>query len=206
MNYIRLVITNNQEYVDIDKDFLISYFYVNKEKFDFDSGIFYNIKSYGITEMKEEALRTIISNCKQVLQKEDLLDRYEGEVKANEYLISIINYAERALQTSQSLKFIPLPTGNICPVCGFEYLDEKVLDNETWKDFYTYEICPCCDTEFGFDNCNCSYSDLRIKWFKGGAKFNYNNDMPENWNLENQLKNLNILFKNDEDYLQFKNK
>lgn len=93
----------------------------------------------------------------------------------------------------------------ICPVCGFDGLEEKALDNETWKDYYTYEVCPCCDTEFGFDNYKFSYSTLRTNWFKNGASFKYLEDKPEDWNLENQLKNLNILFKNNENYFnQFK--
>ena len=38
---------------------------------------------------------------------------------------------------------------NICPVCGYSHLKEGPCDEFGCS---TYEICPCCGFEFGFDD------------------------------------------------------
>ena len=56
-----------------------------------------------------------------------------------------------------------------CPVCGYIGLDEDPIENDR-----TYEICPSCFVEFGFD---CFTEDpqsvinCRIKWIKDGARW-----------------------------------
>lgn len=37
----------------------------------------------------------------------------------------------------------------ICPVCGYDDLDEGPF---TEGGYPTYEICPCCGYEFGYDD------------------------------------------------------
>jgi hypothetical protein len=48
---------------------------------------------------------------------------------------------------------------NMCPVCGFG-LDFPPED---------FNICPCCGTEFGYDDASRSYSELRKRWLRDGA-------------------------------------
>ncbi len=49
-----------------------------------------------------------------------------------------------------------------CPVCGYIELPEPPRN---------FSICPSCGTEFGFDDANVSYADLRRKWILHGAQW-----------------------------------
>lgn len=74
-----------------------------------------------------------------------------------------------------------------CRVCGYE------LEFSPWgesNDTPTYEICPCCGAEFGYDDYTPeSIKTYREKWIQSGAKW-FNPEMkPGNWNLEKQLHN-----------------
>lgn len=75
----------------------------------------------------------------------------------------------------------------ICPVCGFNNLDE-------YPDL-SYEICPCCGVEYGFDDFDfksLTFDTIRNKWLNEGAKWFNKKEKPKNWNLEEQLKNLEL--------------
>lgn len=72
-----------------------------------------------------------------------------------------------------------------CPVCGFDGLEESPVRGQ---DALSYEICPCCGFEFGFDAA--SFDEYRRQWVEGGAKWFIPTLKPENWNLEKQLSNL----------------
>lgn len=77
----------------------------------------------------------------------------------------------------------------ICPVCGYDKLDEPPY-NEILEA--SYDTCPCCGVEFGYDdfkNDNVSFSIARRKWVEEGAKWFNENQKPNNWNMEEQLKN-----------------
>ncbi|SHK35157.1 hypothetical protein SAMN02745163_03655 [Clostridium cavendishii DSM 21758] len=84
----------------------------------------------------------------------------------------------------------------ICPVCGYNELDEKPYDLDGNP---SYEICSCCGFEFGFDDDSEgeSFESYRTKWLNKNAKWFREKKKKENWNLEEQLKNINIYFKNN---------
>ena len=115
----------------------------------------------------------------------------------------------------------------ICPICGYDKLEENPYYKEVLS---SYEICPCCGFEFGvtYDNEldveNGIYSEeaaiiyYRKIWILTGASWfyeqiykrdtlpnsdsskeelkvileNIKRDKPEDWSLENQLRNINI--------------
>lgn len=77
-----------------------------------------------------------------------------------------------------------------CRVCGFQY----AADYYPWgEDGNTpsYDFCVCCHAEFGFDDWEIEeLRAYRAKWLSEGAKFRELTMCPENWNLEEQLKNV----------------
>ena len=77
----------------------------------------------------------------------------------------------------------------MCPVCGFDELNEPPYDQ---KNAPSYEICPCCGFEFGFDGANNSiaYVDFRQRWIKNGAHWFRPKSKPDSWDLKEQLSNL----------------
>jgi len=80
---------------------------------------------------------------------------------------------------------------NFCPVCGFDQLKERVNNNSS-----SYEICPCCGFEFGFDDDlkGNNYEIYRENWIEDGAQWFIKKQRPENWSLKQQLLNINILY------------
>ena len=77
----------------------------------------------------------------------------------------------------------------ICPVCGYDKLDEAPFDE---FGFPTYEICSCCGFEFGFDDESegYSYEEYRKKWIEGGFKFFNKSKKPIDWSEEKMRKQL----------------
>jgi|SRR5579863_1561197 len=66
----------------------------------------------------------------------------------------------------------------ICPVCAYtlSYPPED------------FNICPCCGTEFGYDDTTFTYRELRNKWLATGAKwFSPVDNPPFGWNPFVQL-------------------
>lgn len=53
-----------------------------------------------------------------------------------------------------------LPKFYICPVCTFDEMTEPPSD---------WNICPCCGTEFEYDDAKRSHEELRRIWVEGGA-------------------------------------
>lgn len=85
----------------------------------------------------------------------------------------------------------------ICPVCGYDGLE--------FEPNNSYEICSCCGYEFGtldyegkdvgaeFDYKETMnfFSYVRNIWLGNGAEWYSNiNQKPQNWDLQNQLKNI----------------
>jgi len=59
------------------------------------------------------------------------------------------------------------------------------MDNPA-NDFH---ICPCCGTEFGYDEFGLSHSYLRGQWIRLGCKWWSKYDQPPaGWNPRQQLK------------------
>jgi len=64
-----------------------------------------------------------------------------------------------------------------CPVCLFSEMPYPPQD---------YHICPCCGTEFGNDDTDCTYDGLRDQWIFAGAPWFFGN-APANWSPWAQL-------------------
>jgi len=64
-----------------------------------------------------------------------------------------------------------------CPVCMFGGMPYPPKD---------YNICPCCGTEFGNDDADRSYAELRAEWIANGAPWFFGNP-PATWNVWKQI-------------------
>ncbi|MBN6075083.1 hypothetical protein HYE60_07480 [Aggregatibacter actinomycetemcomitans] len=74
----------------------------------------------------------------------------------------------------------------ICRICGL------IQDEPTWEDDNpSYNLCPCCGVEFGYEDTTlASIRNYRNKWANSGYKWVELNIKPQNWNLDEQLKNI----------------
>lgn len=88
-----------------------------------------------------------------------------------------------------------LPTLNdlpkICPVCGYDKLQEPPYDE---YGLPSHEICSCCGFEYGFDDGSERYAfdSYREKWISSGFAFFSLEVKPDGWGreqLERQLHN-----------------
>ena len=70
-----------------------------------------------------------------------------------------------------------------CPVCMFPGMPDPPEN---------YNICPCCGTEFGNDDADHTYEELRSDWIRRGAPWFFGAP-PANWNLFLQLVRANVL-------------
>lgn len=67
---------------------------------------------------------------------------------------------------------------------GFEPWGE---DEET----PSFDICDCYGVEFGYGDFTIEgIKDHRNKWIQNGAKWRWPKNKPENWSLEEQMKNI----------------
>jgi len=72
-----------------------------------------------------------------------------------------------------------------CPVCGFIGLTEPPYDAHQCP---SHEICVCCGTQFGYDDCNVSFKTIREKWIAGGMQWWSDHvSPPKNWDPERQV-------------------
>lgn len=72
-----------------------------------------------------------------------------------------------------------------CPVCAFTGLEEPPSH---------FTICPCCGTEFGYQDFIRGHDDLRAEWIASGPKWHSNViPAPANWNGLEQLKRAGLL-------------
>lgn len=75
-----------------------------------------------------------------------------------------------------------------CRVCGLRLTDPPWgYDNQT----PLFEFCPCCGVEFGYqDSTLKGIREFREQWLKNGGKWDDESERIDNWNLEEQLKQL----------------
>jgi hypothetical protein len=79
----------------------------------------------------------------------------------------------------------PAPV-RLCPVCGYPELSDPPYDAHGCSSF---EICPSCGTEFGYDDSSTSHSELRAAWVQGGmAWWCTTRPPPPGWNPAEQMK------------------
>lgn len=76
----------------------------------------------------------------------------------------------------------------ICPVCGYDKLDEIPYYAEGAG---SYEICPCCGYEFGYDDQYATHDEYRKEWFRKGAVW-WAKNRREEIDLREQLKRINV--------------
>lgn len=75
-----------------------------------------------------------------------------------------------------------------CRVCGL-YNQEAPWgeDNRT----PSYDICPCCGMEFGFEDYRLDLiRQYRQQWLDQGAEWFEKNEKPSGWNLTEQMKDI----------------
>lgn len=73
-----------------------------------------------------------------------------------------------------------------CLVCGYPDMEDPVSGD---NDFPTFAICPSCGTEFGLDDANKSYAELRAVWIRNGMSWwSKSRAEPEGWDPSEQLK------------------
>ncbi|MBB6401913.1 transcription elongation factor Elf1 [Methanococcus maripaludis] len=93
----------------------------------------------------------------------------------------------------------------ICPVCGYDKLLEEPYDKDKNP---SYEICPCCGFEFGFDDEDQghTFEEYREKWIENGMEWFDKSKKPLNWDFKKQMQNIypirNVKIKQC-DYLHF---
>lgn len=73
-----------------------------------------------------------------------------------------------------------------CPVCGYTQLSEPAYDKSGLASF---QVCPCCGTQFGYDDATTTHDALRERWMTGGKLWwSSATPPPRGWNPEEQLK------------------
>ena len=79
----------------------------------------------------------------------------------------------------------------ICPVCGYDKLEEIPYDEDGNP---SHEICLCCGFEFGYDDFSegISIDNYRKKWLDEGAPWFELEARPLNWNLKRQLEKIGV--------------
>jgi hypothetical protein len=84
-------------------------------------------------------------------------------------------------------------TNYMCPVCGYDSLTEPPYDPVTGDP--SFNICPCCGCEYGYDDATDVAKDNFLnKWIKGGAIW-FNPDLkPPEWDIRSQLKRVGVDF------------
>lgn len=75
-----------------------------------------------------------------------------------------------------------------CRVCGYG------LSSPPWGEdgsTPTWEICPCCGTEFGYEDCTpASARRKRNQWILNGKKWFENKEKPADWDWDRQFQNI----------------
>lgn len=74
----------------------------------------------------------------------------------------------------------------ICPVCGYDNLDEEPYEDDRIP---SHNVCDCCGCKFGCDD----NENYRRKWIEYGGKWFIPELKPKDWDMKIQLQNLNII-------------
>jgi hypothetical protein len=81
---------------------------------------------------------------------------------------------------------MPSNSANVCPVCGYPGLAEPPYDQHGCASF---EICPSCGTEFGYDDATRTPDQLRQQWVQAGARSSSKTTpAPSGWDGAKQLQ------------------
>ncbi|RDV37850.1 hypothetical protein DV096_12105 [Bradymonadaceae bacterium TMQ3] len=56
---------------------------------------------------------------------------------------------------------------------------------------YSFEICPCCGTEFGYEDCTLKATRInRARWLEKGAPWFEVEKRPDDWDVNEQLSKI----------------
>lgn len=80
----------------------------------------------------------------------------------------------------------------ICRICGLD-ISQFNPEQPPWdpNEIASDDICPCCGVHFGYQDCKLTaIKKYRQKWLDNGALWCEPKEKPENWSLEEQLKNI----------------
>ena len=80
-----------------------------------------------------------------------------------------------------------------CRVCGL-YIEDKPWGEDGRCP--TYEFCPCCGVEFGYQDYSLeSIREFRKNWLEKDARWDDPKSKPSNWNLEKQMQDIHNEYK-----------
>jgi hypothetical protein len=102
---------------------------------------------------------------------------------------------------------------HFCPCCGFYGLHSPAYEQlgdppflnpgpppySQWLGPASYDVCPCCGFEFGFDDepgatsKPSTFEAYFHEWFNEGCKWFIPDIKPEGWSLEVQLANAHLV-------------
>ncbi len=72
----------------------------------------------------------------------------------------------------------------LCPVCGFDALRYPAKADM---------ICPCCGTQFGYDDFAKTHAELREEWLADGAVWqSRRTPPPAGWSPDKQLARIGL--------------
>lgn len=78
-----------------------------------------------------------------------------------------------------------------CPVCGFPDLDQPPWEPDTGVP--SFDICPCCGCEFGYNDATVKAKErYRKEWIAGGAHWFEPELKPPDWDLSKQLRRIRV--------------
>lgn len=77
----------------------------------------------------------------------------------------------------------------VCLVCGYPELTKP------YGDFFrpSYEICPCCGYQYGYDDYIWTPIDRRQKWMDDGMRWWSHDGPPDDWDPQQQLRRLEAM-------------
>jgi hypothetical protein len=82
-----------------------------------------------------------------------------------------------------------------CRVCGL-FQNEDIPPWGLDGHCPSFDICACCGVEFGYEDCSPeSTKAFRKEWLAKGTPWFDPKEKPENWSIEEQLKNIPKQFK-----------
>ena len=82
---------------------------------------------------------------------------------------------------------------HFCRICGL-YIEDKPWGED--GNCPTYEYCPCCGVEFGYQDYTIeSAINYRKQWIANGSKWADLKEKPENWSLEEQISHIPYKYK-----------
>ncbi|WP_124979580.1 hypothetical protein [Nonlabens xiamenensis] len=74
-----------------------------------------------------------------------------------------------------------------CRCCGLKYTEPTWYD----KNDASFDICICCGVEFGVQDTHIkSVREYRLDWLQSGAEWFVRESMPKEWEVFDQLKNI----------------